>query len=369
MKIIIVIVIVLLTLPLCGNAAAFEVDVKETYDEQLEASGADNLGESLPVETRDKLDEIDILNSDTALTEYFTPQNIFQSIWEFIKSGGKRPLKALVTCVGVLLFSTAVEGFKSDNKSIKYVLSLGVAAAVVLPASGTLTACVSALSSAGVFMLSFVPVYAAILVTRGKSLTAAGFSTVMLTVSQAVSALCSFCLVPLTGMQLGLSVAGSTLPDINTQSVGNAVKKASMWVLSLASTVLLGILGIQTVVGGAADSLGSKTAKFVLGTAVPIVGTTVSEALSTVRGCVKLLGSSVAVYGIVAVVLLILPTVIELLLWRISLLLGSSAADILGQTKAAALIRSVDAAVSFVLGIMILVGVLFIISVTVVAVV
>ncbi len=369
MKKTVIVVTVILCFVFCGNVMAEEVNINDIYKEQFKASGAEDLSNSLPDDVKNKLDEIDISSSDISWTEYFTPENIFQNMWSFLKSGGKRPFTALVSLLAVLLFSTAVEGFYSENKTVKYVTGLGITAAVVLPAAGTVKVCVSAVSSAGVFMLSFVPIFAAILVSRGKSVTAAGFSTVMLTVSQGVTSLCSFCLAPLTGMQLGLSVAGSTLPDINVASIGNAIKKASMWTLSLASTVLLGVLGIQTVVGGAADTLTSKTAKFVLGTAVPVVGATVGEALNTVRGCVKLLGTSVAVYGIAALVLIILPTVIELFLWRISLSLGSSAAEMLGQTKAVALIRSVDAAVSFILGVMILVGVLFIISLTVVAVV
>ena len=369
MKKTVIVITVILSLVFCGNVMAEEVSIDDIYKEQFKASGADDLSDLLPSDIKEKLDEIDISSSDLSWTEYFTPQNIFQNMWSFLKSGGKRPFAALVSLMGVLLFSTAIEGFYSENKTVKYVTSLGITAAVVLPAVGTVKVCVSAVSSAGVFMLSFVPIYVAILVSRGKSVTAAGFSTVMLAVSQGVTALCSFCLVPLTAMQLGLSVASSALSDVNVTSITNAIKKASMWTLSLLSTILLGVLGIQTVVGGAADTLTSKTAKFVLGTAVPVVGATVGEALNTVRGCVKLLGASVAVYGIVAIVLIILPTVIELFLWRIGLLVGSSVAEMLGQTKAVSLIRSVDAAVSFILGVMILVGVLFIISLTVVAVV
>ncbi len=366
---VVIIVTVITVFLLCGTVGAITPSIDEIYSEQYNISGVNSLKDVLPDEVSEMLAEIDISSSDASWTEYFTPKNIFQNIWSFFKSGGARPFTAMLTCLAVLLFTTAVEGFYSENNTVKYVLGIGVSAAVVLPAASTLKACVSAVSAAGVFMLSFIPIYAAILVSRGKSLTAAGFSTVMLAVSEGVSALCSFCLVPLTGMQLGLSVAGSTLTEINVQSIGNAIKKASMWTLSFASAVLLGILGIQTVVGGAADTLSSKTAKFILGTAVPVVGNTVGEALATVRGCVKLLGSSVAVYGVVAVVLIILPTVIELFLWRISLSLSFSAAELLGQTKAAALIRSVDAAVSFILGVIIMVGILFIISLTVVAVI
>ena len=354
---------------LCTFGYAAELDKESIYSEQYSASGADKLQESLPDEVREKLYEFDISSTDISWTEAFTPKNIFANSVVFLKSGGKRPITAGCAVLAVLLLGAALGNLSEENKLTAYVMTVGITAAAVLPAVSIIKSCVSAISSAGVFMLSFVPVYASILISRGKAVTAAGFSAVMLTVSEAVTALCSFVIVPLTGIQLALSVSGSVLTEINTSSISKAIKKASIWILSLSATVLFGLLGIQTVVGGAADTLSSKTAKFIIGTAVPVVGTTVSEALSTVRGCIKLLGSSVAVYSIAALALLFLPTIVELLLWRVSLLLCASVAEMLGQERSAGLIRSVDSAVAFVLGIMILIGVLFIISVTVVAVV
>lgn len=353
----------------CIDGRAAELDTDSIYKEQYHASGADGLSDALPDSVSEKLKDIDISGVDISWTEMFTPKSIFGNAVDFLKSGGRRPLKAGCAVLAVLLFGAVTGGLANDNKTVGYVVALGITASTVLPAAATIKSCISAVSSAGVFMLAFVPVYAAILVSRGKTVTAAGFSTVMLTVSEAVTALCSFVIVPLTGMQLALSVSGSVLTEVNTAPIGKAVKKASTWTLSLASTVLLGLLGIQTVVGGAADTLTAKTAKFIVGTAVPVVGSTVSEALATVRGCIKLLGSSAAVYAIAAFALLFLPAVAELLLWRVSLLVCASAAEMLGQEKSAALIRSVDTAAAFVLGIMILIGVLFIISVTMVAIV
>lgn len=368
MKRIIIAAVVFASLLFCGSVGAEEVDKNSLYSEQYKSSGADSLSDALPEDIANQLSEFDISSTDVSWTESLTPENIFESMLSFLKSGGKRPLVSGCSILAVLLFTASVGGLSTDNKMLKYVLNLGIAASAVFPAAGTIKSCTSAISSAGVFMLSFIPTYAAILVSRSKTATAAGFSSIMLAATEAVSWICSYLLVPMTGMQLSLAVSGSVMPEINTSSIGNAVKKASMWILSLSSTVLLGILGMQTLVRGSADSLSAKTAKFVVGTAVPVVGATVSEALATVNGCLKLLGTSVAVYAVIALALLMLPAIVELLLWRVALLICASVAEMLGQDKGAALIRAVDGAVAFILGIMILIGILFIISITVVSV-
>ncbi len=364
MKKVFVLCIVLLSFVFAPSVFAEELTAEDIYKQQFEQSGAGELDEALPQDVKEYMDEINISSLDTSWTEQFTPQNIFQQIIGFLKSNGKRPIIAGCSILAVLLFGSAAGGLLPDNKNIEFVVTVGITSAAVIPAVSTIVSSVSAIEAAGTFMLSFIPIFAAILISNGRSLTAAGFSSVMLTATEIISALCSFVITPLVGMQLGLSVSGSVLNDINTASVGRTVKRVATWITALCTTVLLAVLGIQTLVNGSADSLSAKTAKFVIGTAVPVVGGAVSEALSTVKGCLKLLSSSVAIYGIVALAVIMLPVVVELLLWRVVLLLTAMAAEVLGKEKSAMLIRSVDSAVSFVLGIMILIGVLFIISVT-----
>ena len=368
-KFIFIFTLVVIFFSLAVNCNAEELTPEDTYSQQFKASGAEKLAESLPDGVQQQMDELDISSTDTDWTEYFTPKNIFGEIWSFLKSGGKRPLTAGCAILAILLFGSAVSGIGQENKTVGFAVTVGILAVTVLPTVSSILACVSALKSAGVFMLAFVPVYASVLVSRGKTLTAAGFSSVMLVAAEAVTAMCSFIVVPLTGMQLGLSVSSSVLENVNTSSIGKAIKKTSLWLVTLATTVCLGVLGIQTVVKSSADSLSAKTARFFVGTTVPIVGSAVGDALSTVKGCLKLLGSSVAVYGVVALLAITLPMILELLLWRVVLLLTSSMAELLGQDRSASLIRSVDSATAMVLGITALITVLFIISIAMVSVV
>ncbi|MBQ3551113.1 MAG: hypothetical protein IJA41_09075 [Clostridia bacterium] len=349
-------------LPSVAKAA----EIEEIYDEYYTKVNADSIKDALPQDTADELERLGLGAENFSKAEGFSFKNIFSHIADIIKSGFKRPLISACAVIGILLFSSCMGELSKESKLTSYVVSLSIAAAVLMPVVSVVGACVSAVKAAGVFMLSFIPVYAGVLVAKGRSLTAAGFSTVMLGVSEAVTSICSFVIVPLTGMQLGLSLSGAAVTEINLSSVSRAVTKVSKWVLGLSTTVLLGVLSMQTLISGSADSLSFKTTRFLVGSAVPIVGSAVAEALATVKGCVGLLGSSVAVYGIAAVALLFLPLIVELLIWRVMLMFTSSIAEMLSQIKAAELIKTVDNCISTVLGVLIFIGVLFVISITVV---
>ena len=350
-------------------AAEVDTDINEIYLSQFEASGADKLSEALPEDVREQMDEYSFDLPDGSDSLGGNINGVFEKILDFINKGYKAPLAAGCSVLGILLLACISNSIARESGILKYVLITGITAVSVVPVASALVSTVDAVRSAGIFMISFVPIYAAILAASGKTLTAAGYSTVMLVVSEGVSWLCSFILLPLSSIQLALGIGGALMPDGSTGSISKTIKKVSGWLLSLASTVLLGVLGVQTSVSNAADTLTAKTAKFIVGTTVPVVGNAVSEALGTVRGCISVLRSSVAVYGIIAVALIVLPLLTELMLWRLSMNICSSAAEVLSQSKASMLLKAVDTALSFFVGVIILIFVLFVISLTVVVIV
>ena len=137
---------------------------------------------------------------------------------------------------------------------------------------------------------------------------------------------------------------------------------AIMWIMAFISTVFLGILGIQTAVNSSADSLVSKTAKFIIGSSVPVAGGVLSEALGTVTASMGLLKSSVGIYGALACAAMLLPLIAELLIWRLVLLVTSAAAELVSLSEISGLLRAVDSMLSVLAGVILLVGAMFIIS-------
>ena len=130
-------------------------------------------------------------------------------------------------------------------------------------------------------------------------------------------------------------------------------------------TVYIGVLTLQTTVNSAADGLALRTGRFLVGNFVPVVGGALSEALVTVQSSMSLLRSSVGAYGALVLVITILPVVIELCLWRLTLLVCSSVAALFGLDRSASLLKCTDAALSFLLGILLCCSAAFIVSLAV----
>ncbi len=349
------------------TAFAFPVSA-DSYTSQYNNVGAERIDDSLDSDVRDFFDDNGITAEDSGWVNRLTDQNVFLHIWEFVTGGAKAPLKsgALVACI--IFLSSALSSFGTDSRfeTAIYAAVLAVGAIIAADIWQSISAAIDAIKGCSTFMVGFIPVFAGILALSGKTVTAPAMSALLLAATEAVSYASSFVVLPLISGYLSLSISSSVSPLINSSGIAESFKKLSMWILSLLGTLFVGILGIQTAVNSAADSVTLRTAKFILGTSVPIAGNVLSEAASTVSASLGLLKSSVGLYGVVALCLILLPIIFELLLWRLMLMFNISLSELFSLSKTASVLRAVDATLSVLLGVVLTVGAMFIISLSVV---
>ena len=243
-----------------------------------------------------------------------------------------------------------------------FAAAAAAAAVMAVPVSSVINASVNALKGTGVFMLSFIPVFAVIVTASGAAVTAASMSALLLAAAEAVTYISGFAVLPLMGGYLAISLSAAVSPAIKKSGIAETVKKLAFWIMAFVSVVFVGILGIQTSVNASADTLASKTARFIIGSSVPVAGGVLSEAINTVTASMGLLKSSIGIYGALACAVTLLPLVIELLIWRAVLLISSAVSELFSLGGIAGLLRAVDSMMAVLIGILLLVGAMFIIS-------
>ncbi len=355
-------------------AAAETEDPTAMYAEQYDASGADKLKDALPEETRQWLGQWGLDPSNPASVSGLSAGNALEMIKSFILSGGRKPLTAAAAAAAVILlcalFSGAGSGLSNQEmkQTFSYVSTLSVAGVLLPPLISAASGTISAIQGCSVFMLSFVPVYAGILISAGRPLTAAGFQPLLLGAAEAVGQAAAFVLTPLTGVYLSVSLASAVAPGLKTEGLSEGLRKAASWVLTLIMTLFTGLLSIQTAIQGAADGVAMKTSRFLAGSFIPVVGGSVSEALGTVTSCLGLLKSTVGIYAVAAVALLLLPILLELCIWRLTLVLLTALCELFELPAAAAFLKALNGAAALLTAICLCIGLLFIISAAVVSI-
>lgn len=346
---------------------------QELLNEQLSASGGDALYASLPEDTRRFLKGLGI-TSVSSMAEDGSPESWLRTIGQWAAEALQKPLAKGGILLAAVIFCALVDSLRQscDDRAVSEVFQvvsvLTVAVSLIPPLSEAVELSCRALESLSVFMLSFVPVYAALLASSGHPLSAAGYQGVVLLAAQVFSFANNRILLPLTTASCGLGIAGSVNRDIRLDALSEAIYKFCAWALGLTSTLFVGMLSVKNVVSAASDSVGKRVLRISVANFVPVVGGALSESVNTVAGCLALTRTTVGAFGIVTVAALLLPSVLSLCGWTLLLGLLSAVAQMLALNSLSVMLKVSAGMVRVLLALLSIQGLFLIVTVTLVTV-
>ena len=364
----------LFLLPLTAFAQSGEAELSDNFDmdQQLDVLGKDELMDQVPEDARPLLDEAGLDDLSVGKLLQLSPKDFFRTIWQLFLQEVKRPMRTLGIVVAVMILCAMLDGLKtavSENalgQMFTTVAVLGVLTSVATPILDCIVETSAAIKSASTFMLTFIPVFSASLVAAGQPVTGATYNMFLFSTCQVIAQVVSQTLIPLMGIYLALCVVGAIVPEIKIASAAATVKSVVGWVLGFMVTIFVGLLSIQTMVTGGADTVTARTAKFLIGSFVPVVGSALSEALGAARGCLKLIKTTVGAYGIIVAAFTFLPILLQTMIWYLVTNIAAIAGDILGVDKVSSIMKSCSGVLGILISIILCFALLIIVSTAVV---
>jgi len=296
---------------------------------------------------------------------------VVSEIWQMFLTEVTKPLILLVSLAGVILLCAVAEALRDSGGKSGASAKTAFEMAGVLAGAGIMSAAIAdavirtsnTLTSAGAFMLVFIPVLAGIMAVMGQLVSANLFNTAVLAAAQVFSQIMVMALMPLAVSILGVSIAGAVSPDLKTERLANTVKTVVVWVLGLLTTVFVGLLTIQSLVSGSADSVAMRAVKFTLSGGVPFVGGMFGDALSVVNGSMGILKSTTGGFGMLAIAATCLPTLLSVLTFRIALNLAGAVSDVFGAARLGSLLKSGESVLSIILAMLVCFMLIMLVSV------
>lgn len=346
-----------------------DYDYGEHFDILLQASGADRLFNITPYESKNFLLENDITKVEPSQILSVSIFDVISSTIMTIEENLKYPLTILLSLIGIILLSSLLDSLKTNFNQASYehifaIISVVCIARVIIEPISTLIIQVQTLiEQVSQFLLGFIPVYVGLLQVSGKPVSATIYSTSFIGVIQVISRISATILVPLLGIYLAFCLIGSTSTQINTISIAKSVKTTVITSLSFLLTLFVALLTMQGGIATATDSVTIKTAKFVAGNFLPVVGSAIGDAMSSVTGCLGLIKSTVGGFAGLVLIGMFLPSIISVLLMQISLKIANAVSETLGTGKISEMLKSAEMVLSLILGIVVVFGVLLIISI------
>ena len=333
--------------------------------------GMDELGEAIPDEARNYLNENSISAEDSAGLMSLSPGKLLHDLFAMAKDRITLPIKLLASLIGVVILCSLLESMQDTVPKSSLSDTFGIVG--VIASSTILTVqigdCISqatqTLHDGSNFMLLYVPIFSSVLAVGGNITSATVYNTIVFGAAQIISQMTSTVFVPMIGSFLALSIVGSIMPELNLISLANAIKSITMWGLGIIMTIFVGLLTVQSFVGTATDTLALKATKFAISAFVPVVGGALSEALNTVQGSMGILKASIGGFGIVAGAMTMLPTIIYVVMIKGSISLAGIVSDIFGTAKLSSLFKSCSATLSIIIALLVSTTLMLIISTTI----
>lgn len=301
--------------------------------EKLDQLWEDELSQSVPEETQELMEENGFSGLASLLS--MTPSQLFGLLKKIAAEKVAEPLSAIGRLMGTILLCAVLNAVQQSGISQKLqdVFTVTAAACVVSflsePILGCITQTVQTLQECSLFMMSFTPVMSGILIAGGNPASAGAYHVVLFFVTEILAELAAQTLIPLLGIYLALCIVAPLAPFLHLDKVTSGIKSAVCWGLGILTTLFVGMLSLQTVIGAGGDSLMLKTSKFLVGSFIPVIGSTISDALGAAKGCVQVLKSAVGSFGIVVAVLTFFPVLLRVGLWQLAVNLSAWIASML----------------------------------------
>lgn len=333
---------------------------EEEYNKTLSSYDLSSFEKELDADTYKMLDELGVLDFSYESITGLSFNDIVGLLKSLFQKKAELPIKSSVTVLIFILLSAFLQSLKAESDdSVNMIYStataLLVATVVLVKLTSTVSLASMAISVASNFVYAFIPVFCSIVVASGGITTGFSTNTTLLILAQGLSFISSNVFMPIVNCYLALGVTSSLRYELNLDKLLSSLKRIITTCISFVSGVFVSVLSVKTAVAGRADMLGLRSIRFAINSVVPVIGSSISEGLLSIQAYSSLIKSSVGIVGVMAVVLVFLPSIIEVVLWRISLTLCVIVSDIFGD-------KSVSAVLNAFLNTLLLINVILILS-------
>lgn len=340
--------------------------VQDKLNELLE----EELAPNVPDQAQGMMDSLTQEKEDGGLFSLLsmTPSELLAAIKDAALQQVSGPLEVLGRLLAVALLCAVLSAVRQSAVSARLQgIFLVVATACILsflgePVFACIDQTVQALRECSLFVMSFTPVMSGILIAGGNPASAGAYNLILFFAAQILAELAARTLIPLLNIYLALCIVAPMAPLLQLDKVTAAIKSVVCWGLGIITTLFVGMLSLQTVIGSGGDTLLLKASKFLAGSMIPVIGGTISDALGAAKGCVQLLKGTVGSFGILVAVLTFLPALLQVGMWYLSLKVSAWVSSMLGAGEVAKLLESIVQAFSILLALIACFALLILVS-------
>jgi stage III sporulation protein AE len=298
---------------------------------------------------------------------------VIGGLWRFLW----REIVLNLNLLGKLLFLAVVAAFLKNlqqafaNESIAALTQTVVYLALVIIAMQSFGVAVSlgrqTVNSLVEFMLAIIPLLLVLLASLGSLASAAIFRPLIIFAVNFFATLIRDFVFPMIFLTTILAIANHISPRVTVGKLSDLFKNISVWTMGLMLTIFTGLLTIHGVASSVGDAVTIRTAKFLTGAFLPVVGGMLTDAVETVAGATLILKNSLHVVGVIFIFYLVVFPLLKILALVFIYKLAAAIIQPLGDTTLCDSLNTMGNCLALVFAALAVVSLIFYLAVTIVA--
>ena len=308
-----------------------------------------------------------ILSGDSDLSLKKVLTGLLRYLFDEVLYNGKLLGSIIVLTVFSMILQTLQTAFEQNQVS-KVAYAIVFMVVIILAVNSFYVAVDSAKLAIGRmtdFMLALVPLMLTLMVTMGNVVSVSLFHPMIVFMIHIIGTFIYTVVFPLLFFSAVLSIVSSITDKYKVDHLAGLLRKIGVTLLGGLLAIFLGVISIQGATSAVTDGITLRTAKYITGNFVPVVGRTISEAADTVMSASLLVKNTVGLSGVI--ILLFICAFPALKILSLAFIYNFSAAIMqpLGNSPIIESLSTIGKTLIYIFAALATVGLMFFLAVTI----
>jgi len=216
------------------------------------------------------------------------------------------------------------------------------------------------------FMIALIPLILGLMATFGNLVTVSFFHPIIILLINISGVLVSGIILPLLFLSALLLIVSSLSDNYQVTHLANLFKSIGIGILGVFLTIFLGVMSVQGTASAIQDGVAMKTAKFITGNFIPVIGRTFTDATDTILSASLLLKNAVGIVGLVIIVFIALFPTIKIFAIALTYKVAAAILQPIGDGPVITSLNTISKFIVYILGCLLVVTLMFFLAIVII---
>jgi stage III sporulation protein AE len=292
---------------------------------------------------------------------------IFRYFFHELLYNGKLLASIVILTIFSMLLETLQSSFEKNTVSkVAYAITFMV---LMIMAINSFSVAIgyanSAIADMIHFMVAVIPLLLTLLASMGNVVSVSVMHPLIVFMIHAVGTGIYLVVFPLLFFSAVLHIVSSLSDKYKVTQLANLLRTVSIGCLGVFVTVFLGVISVRGAGSAVVDGVTIRTAKYIAGNFVPVVGRMFSDASETVIGASLLVKNAIGLAGVAIIIMLCAFPALKIMALALIYNLSAAIMQPLGDNPMISCLETIGKSMIYVFAALAVVGLMFFLAITI----